>query len=527
MIAMHEQPRSARVWALGTRTTRVLAALALVVATTITTALAQNIAESLTIRYRGDITRLDPQFQSSLHDYGVADNIYSQLVRYVGGTSDVVGDLAERWEVSEDGRTYTFYLREGVQWHRGYGEVTAHDVKWTYDRMIAPDSTSPGRFDFGMITSIDVIDDYTVVFNLDEPHGPLLNKLAYNRRTGIVNQEAMETYAADYNPNAVGSGPYMIDSWLPGEQIVLVANPDYYEEGLPVTPRIVLVPIADDAVASGPLGTGEVVMGMFRDPDTIASLEANPNLVVDRNDQSAISAFYYRMDRPPFDDIRVRRAVHHAIDKEMLVGSVLTGVASVAHTFITPLAPGSAVDTVRRYEYDPELARQLLAEAGYPNGFSVDLLTTQLEPWPLVSPLLQFYLEDVGINIEFRQLEHGSYGSERANSNYDTVVLTVTGPPDPDTWMGLVHSSNTPPGNNNSYYNNPEVDALIEQATATVDEAARADLYRQVQELVLEDAALLPVFHLGVQVIRDPRVQGFPTPIAHEFPLKNIYMEID
>ncbi len=511
----------------GTMIRAAILAVALVAAQAVTTGAAQSIAEEVTIRYRGDITRLDPQYQSSLHDYGIADNIYSQLVRYVPGTAELTGDLAHTWEVSDDGRTYTFHLREGVQWHRDWGEVTAHDVKWTYDRMIAPDSDSPGRFDFGMIQSIETPDDYTVVMHLDEPHGPLLNKLGYNRRTGIVNQEAMEHFGDDYTANAIGSGPFMLAAYDPGERIVLEANPDYYEEGLPVTPRIVLIPISDDAVAAGPLGTGEVSLGLFRDPDTIASLEANPNLVVDRGQQSAISALYYRIDRPPFDDPRVRQAVHHAVDKETLVGSVLTGVASVAHSFITPLADGSAEDTVPRYEYSPERAMELLAEAGYPDGFSVDLLTTQLEPWPLVSPMLQFYLEEVGIDIEFRQLEHGTYGSERANSNYDMVVLTVTGPPDPDTWMGLVHTDNTPPGTNSSYFSNAEIDALIEEATATVDPEARAELYREIQELALAETAMLPVFHLGVQVVRDPRIQGFAVPIAHDFPLKNLYMELD
>ncbi len=480
--------------------------------------------DAVRIRYRGDITTLDPQMQASLHDYGVADNIYSQLVKYEVGTSNVVPDLAESWEISEDGLTYTFHLRHGVQWHRGFGEVTSEDVKWTYERMIGPDSQSPGRFDFSSIESIDAPDPYTVVFHLSAPHGPLLNKLAYNRNTGIANREAIEQYGDDYNFHAIGSGPFMLESWTPGQEIVLVANPDYYEEGLPKTQRIVLIPIPDDAVAGGAMATGEVVLGLFRDPNTIATLEANPNLVVDRGQQSAISALYLRTDRPPFDDVRVRQAVMHAINKDELIADVLTGVATVAQTFITPLARGSAGDTVRHYEYDPDLARQLLAEAGYADGISVDLLTTQLEPWPLVSPILQFYLEEVGFDIEFRQLEHGAYGQERANSNYDMVVVTVTGPPDPDTWMGLVHSSDTPPGLNSAYYDNPEVDALVEQATSTVNEDQRADLYRQIQELVLEDAPFVPLFHLGVQVVRDPSVRGFPVPIAHDFPLK--YLEI-
>lgn len=484
------------------------------------TAFAQQ-ADTVRIRYRGDINRLDPQFQASLHDYGVADNIYSQLVRLEPGTSNIIPDLATSWEISDDGLTYTFHLREGVQWHRDFGEVTSEDVKWTYERMMGEDSTSPGRFDFASIESIDAPDPYTVIFNLSAPHAPLLGKLAYNRRTGIVNREAIEQFGDDYNFNAVGSGPYMLESWTPGQEIVLVANPDYYEEGLPRTERIILVPIADDAVAAGALGTGEVMLGLFRDPSAIALLEQNPDLVVDRGPQSAISALYYRIDRPPFDDVRVRQAVHHAIDKEAIIADVLTGVANIAHTFITPLARGSAEDSVVRYEYDPERARELLAEAGYPDGgIAVDLLTTQLEPWPLVSPILQFYLEEVGFDVNFRQLEHGTYGDERANSNYDMVVLTVTGPPDPETWMGLVHSSDTPPGINSSYYNNPEIDALIEQATAEVDEEVRADLYRQIQEIALEEAAMLPVYHLGVQVVRNSRVEGFPVPIAHDYPLK-------
>jgi peptide/nickel transport system substrate-binding protein len=476
------------------------------------------------IRYRGDITTLDPQMQSSLHDYGVADNIYSQLVKYEVGTSNIVPDLAESWEISEDGLTYTFHLRRGVQWHRGFGEVTSEDVKWTYDRIIAPDSRSPGRFDFSSIERIEAPDPYTVIFHLSAPHGPLLNKLAYNRNTGIVNRRALEQYGADYNFNAVGSGPFMLETWVPGQEIVLVANPDFYEEGVPRTQRIVLIPIADDAVAGGAMANGEVVLGLFRDPNTLAALEANPNLVVDRGQQSAISALYLRTDRPPFDDIRVRQAVQHAINKDELIADVLTGVATVAHTFITPLAKGSAADTVMRYAYDPALARQLLAEAGYPDGVSVDLLTTQLEPWPLVSPILQFYLEDIGFDIEFRQMEHGAYGQERNNSNYDMVVLTITGPPDPDTWMGVVHSSDTPPGFNSSYYANPEVDALVEQATSTVDEEERAALYRQIQEIVLQDTPFVPLYHLGVQVVRHPSVRGFPVPLAHDFPLK--YLEI-
>ncbi len=479
---------------------------------------------TMVIRYRGDLSTLDAQWQSSINDLGVADNIYSQLLRYEPGTADIIGDLAESWNVSDDGLTYTFHLRQGVQFHRGFGELTAHDVKWSYDRMVDPESTSPGRFHFSVVESIETPDDYTVVIHLKEPHSPFLGRLAYNARTGIQSRGAIEQYGDDYTFNAVGSGPYMLERWIPGERIILVANPDYYEEGLPRTERIELVPIADDIVAAGAIETGELAFGLFRNPDVIARLEARDNLVVDRTDQSAASALFFRMDRAPFDNPLVREALFHAVNAQELVESVLTGVAVEAESFVAPFVPG-ALSGVDRPEYDPERARELLAEAGYDASTPLVLLSTQLEPWPLVVPILAFYLQEAGFNVEIRQLEHGTYGSERASGNYDMVVVTVTGPPDPDTWMALVQSGNTPPGTNSSYYANPEVDELITRATTAVDPDSRVATYERIQQLAIEDRALLPLFHLTVQMVRDGSVAGFPVPNAHDFKLKTVYWD--
>ncbi len=485
--------------------------------------LAQD-SDTIYVRYRGDVGRLDPIDMSSLHDYGVADNIYSQLVRFIPGTSEIEADLATSWEVSEDGLTYTFHLREGVQFHRGFGELTASDVKWSYDRLIGPESTSPGRFAFAPVASVEAVDDYTVRFHLHAPHSPLIGKLAYPRWTGVVNQTAREQFGDQYNFNAIGTGPFMLESWTPGDRIVLGANPDYFEEGLPATQRIVLIPISDDTVAAGALETGELAFGHFLNPEVIKRLEANPNLVVDRGPQSSISALYYRLDRAPFNDPLVVQALHHAIDRTGIVESVVSGVANPAYSIVTPLAPGATTD-VSVLEYDPILARQLLAESSYDPGRPLVFLSTQLEPWPLVAPLLAFYLEEAGFNIDFRQLEHGTYGSEGGAGNYDLVVLSITGPADPDTFVSLVHSSNTPPGNNRSYYSNPDVDALIDLATATVDPDARADLYEEIQRQVALDRALYPIFHLGVQIVRHANIKDFTIPIALDFALETVRWE--
>jgi peptide/nickel transport system substrate-binding protein len=486
-------------------------------------ALAQ-VDATLTIRYRGDISNIDPQFTSSLNDIGLADNLYSQLVRFRTGTAEIVGDLATDWEISDDGLTYTFHLREGVQWHRGYGEVTSADIAWSYGRYLGPEATSPLRFDWSSVDRIETPGPYTVAFVLSEPFAPFLPMLAYPRGTGIANQQAVEEFGADYNFNAIGSGPYMLEQWVPGERIVFEANPDYYVDGVPRTPRIVLLPIPSDSVAAGAIETGELALGLFRDPEIIARLESLPGITVDRASQSAVSGLYYDTRSPPFDDIRVRRAVHHAINKQELVDSVLTGVADVAVSSLPPFVPGATAD-VPTYEYDPVRARELLAEAGYPDGFAVTLLSTQLEPWPLVGPILQFYLGEVGIDVELRQLEHGTYGSERAASNYDMVVYTRTGLPDPITWMGLFNSETVPPGINSSYYSNAEVDELIERAQATVNPEARAALYERILYIVQDEAASVPLFHVGVQVVRSERVQGFDIPIGHDFPVYTVYAE--
>lgn len=496
----------------------ILAAALVFVAGSLATAQTEDV---LTIRYRGDISGLDPQFTSSLNDIGVVDNIYSQLVRFVTGTAEIVGDLATHWDISDDGLEYTFYLREGVQWHRGYGEVTAADVRWTYERYLGDDATSSLRFDWLTIDRIETPDDYTVVFILSEPDAPFLSKLGYPRGTGIANQQAIEEFGADYAFNAIGSGPYMLERWVPGERIELVANPDYYEPDLPAADRIILVPIASDIVAAGAIETGELALGLFRDPDVVARLESLPGIVVDRASQSALSGLYYDMRTPPFDDLRVRQAIHHAINKQELVDAVLGGLATVAVSPFPPFVMGSTSD-VAQYDYDPERARELLAEAGYPDGFAATLLSTQLEPWPLVGPILQFYLGEVGIDIDLRQLEHGTYGSEREVSNYDLVVYTRTGLPDPFTWTGLFHSQTVPPGINSSYYTNAAADDLIDTALVTVDPEERAALYVQLLQLVMEDAALVPLFHVGVQVVRSEDVEGFDVPIGHDFPLKTV-----
>lgn len=490
--------------------------LFLALAATLMTAKAQD---EIRVRARGDIGQMDSAYMTSINDYAVADNVYSNLVRFRPGTGELEADLATDWLVSEDGLTYTFHLREDVVWHKGFGPFTSEDVRWSLERILDPASNSPHRFDFGLIETIETPDAKTVIVHVSEPDANFLAKLAYYRGGFIMKREAIEQFGDSYTENAVGTGPFMLESWAPGQSIVLTRNPDYYEEGIPRVDRVVLVPIADEAVAAGALEAGELQLGYFRDPQAIERFEQLPEFEIDRNTMSGFLALYFDTQVPPFDDVRVRRALAHAIDKEGIVNAVLTGVAEVANSPLPPAALGFTTD-VTHYAYDPEAARALLAEANA-SGFTTDLLTTRLAPWPLVNPVLHFYLQDLGLNVELRELEHGTYTTERQAGNYGMVVLGLHGPPDPETWMSpIFHSGSLPPGSNMSKIVDAEIDAMIEEARTATDPERRQELYVELQQRLMDEALVVPLFYLGAQLVRHESIIDLPVGNMNDFPLE-------
>lgn len=480
-----------------------------------------NIADLLTVGGRGDIEQLDPAILSGVNNYPVAGAIFNFLVAYTPGTSNIVPDLASKWDISPDGKVYTFYLRQGVQFHKGYGEFTSEDVKYQFERIIDPTAKSMWQSRFNMIERIETPDKYTVKFNLKNPYAPFLSLLAGFRGGPIASKKAVMERGKDFPLNPIGTGPYVFESWTPKTELIMSRNDQYFGEPAKVR-RIRLIPIADENIAASAIQKGDIALRYFRDPVVLTELERNSNIVIDRKPLAGAWGLFYKLDAPPFDNLQVRQAVNHAINRAQIVKNVLTGVAVESVTFLSP-TQNEATSDVTTYEYSPEKAKQLLTAAGHPNGFRLDLLSSELAPWPLVVPVVVENLKAVGINAELRQLEEGTYRAETRNRNFGMTIQGFVDVPDPDgTTFSLFHSSSIPSSNPAGYRDG---DALIEKSRAEVDPEKRKAEYIELQKKIAADAVYVPMFHLGAQLVRRSNIQGVPVGIMNDVPLNSVSVQ--
>jgi len=469
-------------------------------------------AETLRARLLGDISNLDPAYLTTVHDQYVATNVYNQLVKFVPEGSEIVPDLAESWETSEDGLTWTFKLRQGVQWHHGYGELTSSDVKFSLERIMDPANNSPNRSYLSAVESVEAPDPYTVVIKLKQPSAGLLGNLAY-RAGWVVSEKAVSERGEDFALNPVGSGPFEFTSWQPGAEVVLTAF-DAYFGGRAKIDEVVFIPIADEKVAVLALEAGNLDLAYIRDGEALEQLRSNPDLEVRSKPATRTLSLIMNSTRPPFDNTAVRKAVAHAIDKNQLVAA-MGGLGVVAEAAIPPMYLGYTEDVVT-YPYDPEKSKQLPQEAGVTTPIEIDFLYTQLSPWPQLVPVIKAFLDNVGFKVNLVGMEHGAWTAERAKGEYVMTVSPLTRPPDAEFVLNYAyHSSQVPPGFNMSYYSGS--DALIEQASKEVDVAKRVELYKQILRQISEAATSLPLIYPTSDVAHYKYVKGHPIAINNDF----------
>ncbi|RLE95430.1 MAG: ABC transporter substrate-binding protein, partial [Thermoprotei archaeon] len=260
---------------------------------------------------------LDPAYIVWTNDYAIGANIYSTLIGYKPGTREMYGDLAESWEVSENGTVYIFHLRKGVKFHKGYGELKASDVKFTFERILDPKTNARYPDFFKSIDHIEVIDDYTIKFVLKYPDSAFLTYIAPWRNSFIVSQKAVEELGKDFSFNPVGTGPFMFESWdSETGDVVLVANPDYYGEK-PKVDKVIYKVIEDPYTAYLALERGEVDI-VTLDTSISGLLErakSNPNIKVYEKISGGSLSLTFNLKHPILKDVRVRRAIAYAINK--------------------------------------------------------------------------------------------------------------------------------------------------------------------------------------------------------------------
>ncbi len=403
-------------------------------------------------------------------------NIQECLVK-VDRHGRLVPWLAERWHTT-DNRNYTFFLKRGVRFHNGR-ELKAADVKFVFERAMNPETKHPHPADYASIRDIIVKDDYTVTFALKETNANFLQYLA-RQGSVIYPREAVDTLKSA----PVGTGPFRFGEWVRGDRIVLLRNPDYHVQGLPRLDRVTFRFIPDPNAALAALKAGDIDVSAFGlGPEHVADLrkDARFTVIVGETTNDVILAL--NNERKPFSDVRVRRAVTHAIDKRAVVTGAMFGLGRVLGSNVDPLNP-YFVDVSNLVPYDPARARKLLAEAGYPNGFETTLrVAPQYYYTVRTGEVIADQLQKVGIRVRIEQIEWGQWLARvYRQADYDMTII------------GHAESWDIKNYANPKYYfryNSPRFQELFQKSEVTLDDRARRDLYVRMQKLLAEEAPVV------------------------------------
>jgi peptide/nickel transport system substrate-binding protein len=463
------------------------------------TVLAQTPPGVLIVGQIAEPKSLDPHAVTAVNDFRILMNVYDGLVRYKDGTLEVEPALAESWTISDDGTVYTFDLRDGVSFHDG-SPLTAEAVKFNFDRMLDENhpfydtGPFPLSFFFSAIDSVTAEDADTVTFTLKEPYAPFLSNLAYP--TGlIVSPEAVKEFGKDFGRHPSGTGPFRFAEWESNAKVVVVRNEDYWG-GAPALEAVVFRPITDANTRVAEMLAGGIDLMVEVPPDSVATFADDASFQVHEQAGPHVWFLILNAKEGPLADKKMRQAVNYAIDKKALVENVLQGTAEVAAGPTPPAFAWAYNEELDPYPYDPAKAKSLIEEAGHA-GAELTFYVTEggsgmLDPVPM-GAAIQADLAEVGLNVEIETYEWNTFlgkvnpGLEGKADMAEMAWMTN----DPDTLPYLALRSEAFPdkgGFNSGYYSNPEVDKLLEAARRSTDQEERAELYKQMQAIVHDDA---------------------------------------
>lgn len=460
----------------------------------------------LTIGDYGTLGTFDAAIVGNTQDVMLCRIIYQSLVRYIFNSPEIEGDLAKSWTISKDGLVYTFKLRDDVNWHKGYGKFTAKDVKYTFDRVLDPKTGAPGRAELvNEIKEVNVLDDYTVEFQLKNPCAPFLHLLVGPRVTGIVNQKAVEKFGKDYGRNPIGTGPYIFDSWT-REQVVFIANKDFQQrEGPPKFDKIVykIIPDVDTIVMALQKGDIDMICVMPREQAVMDRLKAS-GIKITNTSRPSCPHLFMNNKKKPFDDVRVRQAIAYALDKETLIKHVLSGMADGLESPVPKGLFGHAEEGIPRYGYNPERAKELLAQAGYPNGFEFNFDTSQSPTHLPLATAISDQLRKVNISAKLVVTDVATWWSKIFKGTTDFTLNAISYTADPhSTLMRYYHSSSKI---NTSRYD--RIDDLIENSGRELNKKKRVETYYQLQKKFMEDVPSVPLLMIQYPIAHKSNISG-------------------
>ncbi|MGE5590929.1 MAG: ABC transporter substrate-binding protein [Bacillota bacterium] len=433
-----------------------------------------------------------------------------------------VADLATEWSTSDDGLTWTFKLREGVKWSDGQ-PFTADDVAFTFNNIVLNKKLGAnGASNYSAVEKVVAADPQTVQFVLKKPFAALPAYLAYY--SGILPKHILEGVEdpwklTDFNKkNPVGTGPFKVKEFAQGAYVTLEANPNYWG-GKPKLKSITfkIVPDANAQVAQ--MLAGDVDVIGLSDPAVLDRFKDNPKFNVVPQTQNIYYFIFLNQDDPRFQDVRVRQALLYAVDREAMIKNVLKGYGTIATGPIAPLQKTYYTSDVQQYPYDPEKAKQLLAEAGWtpgPDGilqkdgkpFVIEMPTAQYQQLTPITLLVQQYWQAIGVKSNIKSLDWNSWIKQVvANRDYEGSVAWWSTPADPDV-LPYYASDAAEKGSNIPNYRNPKLDALLEQGRAAKTQEERVQIYRDAQKLMAEELPYLYLWYPQTISVRSARVGG-------------------
>jgi peptide/nickel transport system substrate-binding protein len=458
---------------------------------------------TLNAAFQNEWAGLDPHTVSSYSSYQILNNVLEGLTFY-DDDLNLVPWLAESWEQSEDGNTWTFTLRQGVMFHNGR-EMTAEDVKWSFERLIDPETGSGNAARVGPPeTQIEVIDDYTVAITHPEPFGIFPQSIGFDKSSGIMAKESVEADGMVRVP--IGTGPFKIAEVEGTTRLVLEKHADYWQEGLPYLDAIEIVPIPDDTVRETALRGGEVDWILSIAPQNYDALDQDPNVVVATAPQLSYDYMGVNLTEPPFDDVRVRQAIALTLDRQQICEAAFFGLCD---TLQDPIGTGSPwYFGYAPYDRDVERAKELLAEAGYPDGFDMELLpTTQYGETVRAAQVVQQQLAEIGINATINAPEWSEWLELEGNFRYDIYICNWNGLIDADQYYYLQHHTDLV--FNFTGYSNPEFDDLVDEGRSMSDFDKRYDIYQQANQILVDDAPYIYMYNKREVRAYAPYVKGF------------------
>jgi peptide/nickel transport system substrate-binding protein len=458
----------------------------------ITSASAQATPHSggtLTVAMQNDAKSLDPTFQINFSERQPLYLIYNTLVGLAPDFS-IIPELAERWETAPDGKTLTLHLRGGVKFHDGT-DFNAAAAKWNLERRLDEKVKSPSRQQLAeVVASIEAPGDTKLVINLKNPAPSLLGMLG-QREGFMISPQAAEKHGENLGQNPVGTGPFIFRSWTQGQKIVLEKNPRYWEAGKPYLDGVTFMLISNAAVSVPRLLTREVDFVSGLSPLDIRTLGQASNITLAPGPGSRWLALQMRVDRPPFDNLKLRQAIAHAIDRQRMIDIITNGQAKIAEGFTPPGLWWYDPD-LKSYPHDPQKAKALVAEIGSLADTVLSLATQPVPIYQQVSQLAQEQMKAVGLKVNIAPASVSDWYPQLLQGAINFLPIRWTQRPDPDGLFTYLFDSKS--GANSSRYSNPQVDQLLAQARALKDNAARIPLYKKAQALMTHDLPYIPLF---------------------------------